>query len=256
MYCKDLAEEFKQYFEIVYAHNDELMAKVYKIRYDVYCAELHFEDEENCPNEEEKDDFDVYSHHFLLKHKPSGNYAGTVRFVIPPHDNPAALLPFEAFCGDVFDQSIIDPSALKRGSFGEVSRLAVPATFRKRAGEQGKPYVIDSPNPNVLYKGRRLFPYISVGLYLTCSALFVLKQLDYTFVMMEPRLARALGRNGIKFKQAGETIDYHGIRAPFYIDQKMLIENMRPDLMDLFEHIKARVHSEFSLYPESFRAAS
>lgn len=254
MYCENLAAEFQKYFEIQYAYNDERLAKVYKIRYDVYCAELKFE--EDCPKDIEKDLFDAYSHHFLLKHVPSGNYAGTVRFVIPPQQDPASKLPFEANCPEAINTNIIDVEKLRRGTFGEVSRLAVPATFRKRAGEQGNPYVIDSPEQDKLYKGRRLFPYISVGLYLACSALFVLKQLDYTFVMMEPRLARALSRNGITFKQAGEAIDYHGKRAPFFIDQKMLAENMRPELIDLFSYIKNRVHSEFSAYPESFKAAS
>lgn len=256
MYCENLATEFQKYFEISYAHNDDLLAKVYKIRYDVYCAELHFEDEENCPGGIEMDEFDSYSHHFLLKHKPTNTYAGTVRFVIPPYNHPDAPLPFEANCGGAFNKKIIDPSALRRGSFGEVSRLAVPATFRKRAGEQGTPYVVDAPEDQNTYKGRRLFPYISVGLYLTCSALFVLKQLDYTFVMMEPRLARALGRNGIKFKQAGEAIDYHGLRAPFFIDQKMLADNMRADLLSLFNHIKQQVEDEFTHHPDRYRAAS
>ena len=83
--------------EIIYLRN---------YRCDVYCKELgyekvcqHLENSENS----EIDDFDRYSEHVLIKHKASGIYAGCVRLVKPPPQNPKALLPFEANCSQSFD---------------------------------------------------------------------------------------------------------------------------------------------------------
>lgn len=242
MPCHNLAENFNNYFEIRYADNDALLKEVYKIRYDVFCDELKLE--ENCPQDVEKDEFDVYAHHFLLKHRTSGKYAGTVRFVIPPGDIEGPALPFEKYCADAFDTRIVDPSVLPQGSYGEVSRLAVPARFRKRAGERGKPYIVDSPRNAEDKENKRLFPYISVGLYLVCAALFVEKKLDYAFVMAEPRLARSMARIGICFDQAGDVVDYHGMRAPFYITQEMLASGLKPEVAELFAHILKEVRRQ------------
>ncbi len=193
-----ILDNFKRYFSIIYVNNDQLRKQVYKIRYDVFCTELKLE--KNCPLNVEKDQFDAYARHFLLKHKRSGEYAGTVRFVLPENNNAPSPLPFEKYCLDAVDRSIIDPTNLIQGSYGEVSRLAVPAYFRKRAGEQGKPFTMnDNPIKCITEEDRRQFPNISVSLYLACAAFFVHKKIDYAFVMAEPRLARCMARVGIAF---------------------------------------------------------
>lgn len=239
MQCGNLAKDFSRYFDVLYAGTEELKKAVFKIRYDVFCEELQLE--KGCPKDIERDEFDSYSHHFLLRHKPTEEYAGTVRFVIPPPDKLHLVLPFEKFCAHSIDSSIVDISKLRHGSYGEVSRLAVPARFRKRAGEAGRPYIIDSHKQNGGAQDQRLFPYISVGLYLTSAALFVLRQLDYAFVMAEPRLARSMSRIGIRFEKAGKVIEYHGRRAPFYITQSILKNNLKPEIMELFDYLKNEV---------------
>lgn len=247
MICDNLAENFQSYFRVIYANSDELLKQVFKIRYDVFCTELQLE--KGCPKDVERDEFDDYAYHFLLQHRRTGEYAGTVRFVIPPGNRKNLLLPFEKYCLPAFNREIVDPSSLARGSFGEVSRLAVPARFRKRAGESGKPYIVDAINPPNRKEEKRLFPYISVGLYLTCAALFVYRQLDYAFVMAEPRLARNMARIGIKFAQAGDVVDYHGQRAPFYITQKMLAENLKPEIMELFYYLRGEISHQMDPAP-------
>lgn len=242
----DFTEHFQKYFRVVYADKESLLKHVYKIRYEVFCEELRLE--ENCPKDVEKDDCDAYSYHFLLQHIPSGAYAGTVRFVAPPPDQPECLLPLEKYCLHSVNKQIIDISALKPGTYGEVSRLAVPARFRKRAGEQNKPYIVGNYSAQTEEDNKRLFPYISIGLYLTCCALFINKQLDYTFVMVEPRLARAMSRIGIVFRQAGNVIQYHGYRAPFYITQNILSSNLKPEIMGLYEHINTQLVTQLPFH--------
>lgn len=240
----NLSESFDSYFRLVYAGNEELLKQVFKIRYDVFCDELKLE--ENCPKDIEKDEFDINATHFLLQHKPSGEYAGTVRFVIPPEGSSKPGFPIEKYCLECIDRKVIDLQHLKAGTYGEVSRLAVPARFRRRAGEKGRPYIVDSPKKDREPDQNRLFPYISVGLYLVCAALFVQKELDYAFIMAEPRLARAMARIGIRFQQCGKIMEYHGQRAPFYIDQKMLREGMKPEIAPLFDRIQLEVKKQLS----------
>ena len=244
MMHNNLADSFNSYFRLIYADTDELLKQVFKIRYDVFCEELRLE--ENCPKDIEKDEFDIFAKHFLLQHKQSGEFAGTVRFVIPPQGSQKPGFPIEKYCLDTIDKSIVDLASLPPGTYGEVSRLAVPSRFRRRAGEKGKPYIVDSPQKNPESDKNRLFPYISVGLYLVCAALFVEKKLDYAFIMAEPRLARAMARIGIKFERCGEIMEYHGQRAPFYIDQEMLQKGMKPEVASLFKLIRSTVKTQLS----------
>jgi len=246
MLTEETTKTFIKYFRLVYANTPELIAQVHKIRYDVFCQELRLE--QGCPKDVEADEFDTYSYHYLLQHRPSNKYAGTIRIVLPPNDQPELLTPIEKFCFDAIDPSVVSIASLPRGSFAEVSRLAVPATFRKRAGESGKPYVVASEkSADQNANGRSNFPHIVIGLYLAAASLFTLKELKYIFVMVEPRLARAMKRIGLHFEQMGDVIDYHGKRAPFYITPELLSQYLNPELNKLYQHIKAEVRKGLSL---------
>ena len=127
-----LANHFNDFFSIAIADTIELKKAVYKLRYDVYFTELGYE--KSCPVDCEKDVFDEYSTHVLIKHKATNLYAGSVRLVTPPISQPKASLPFEINCSHSFDPN--KTVFLRDGdniTVGEVSRLAVPATFRLRA---------------------------------------------------------------------------------------------------------------------------
>ena len=72
---------FHRYFNAVAASSDELRREVYRIRYDVYCDELRFEDPARFPDKQEIDPYDRLSLHCLLLHRTSNTFAGCVRFV-------------------------------------------------------------------------------------------------------------------------------------------------------------------------------
>jgi len=246
MLTDETTQTFIKYFRLEYANTTELIAQVHKIRYDVFCTELGLED--NCPEDVEADEFDTHSYHYLLKHLPSNKYAGTIRVVLPPNDRPELIIPIEKFCFEAVDSSIIDISNLPRGSFAEVSRLAVPSSFRKRVGEAGKPYVVNSKSQtDQNSNGRSNFPHIAIGLYLAAASLFTLKDLKYIFVMVEPRLARSMRRIGLHFEQMGDVIEYHGKRAPFYITPELLSEHLSPEVDKLYQHIKSEVRKGLNL---------
>ncbi|MEZ5525441.1 MAG: PEP-CTERM/exosortase system-associated acyltransferase [Pseudomonadales bacterium] len=254
MFSEKTKDSFSKYFRLIYANSPALLSQVYKIRYDVFCTELELE--KGCPVDIEKDQFDAYSYHYLLHHKSSNRYAGTIRMVLPPKDEPELPIPIEKFCIDAIDRSIIDISKLPRGSFGEVSRLAVPAVFRKRAGEAGKPYIIPSEKAfceNPLE--RRHFPHIAIGLYLAVASLAMFKQLDYIFVMIEPRLAKALNRAGLHFEQMGEVVEYHGQRAPFFITPDLLNNHLKPDLKTLYQETFNQIREDMLSSEQLIRSA-
>lgn len=264
---------FKRYFQIIPADTEALRKEVYITRYAVYCEELQFENPAEFPDGEESDAYDAHSKHCLLRHKPSGTFAGCVRLVLANPEHPHAPFPFETACQHNFRTGVADPSRLDRHSFGEISRLAVTANFRRRAGERESPVErLDDPRrpdpgrrreprraaatqvdlsedrrsnverrsepPTSLEAGRRSFPLIALGLYLAAASVGLLTGLNSVFVMMEPRLARHLRYYGIRFKQVGDVIDYHGKRGPFYITRDDLLTNLSPEMRGLLDAIQ------------------
>lgn len=239
----DISALFNQYFEIVYAHDETLKEKCYKIRYDVYCDELGFEDPSSFRQPREIDECDEYSHHYLIRHRSTGLFAGTVRVVDPSFaGTSSAYCPIQKFCSFAITDKNYHPDNLAPFTYCEVSRLAVPSAFRRRTGEQGQAFVYEGERVSLTDTEKKTFPYIAVGLYLTAAAHFILeKNLDHILVMMEPRLALHLRRVGINFKQIGETIEYHGQRAPFHIDPERLLGGMNPAFRALYDSIEASV---------------
>lgn len=234
---KTLVDAFERYFEVVPAVAPELVDSVYRIRYEVYCRELHYEREDAFPDGREMGPDDAHSIHCLLRHRPSGTFAGCVRLVMNDPADLQSRLPFERYCLHSLQRDIIDPEKLRRDSFGEISRLAVVSRFRRRTGEQGTAHAVAEDLPNPSRDERRVFPHIALGLYLAAAAMGLRAGLDAVFVMMEPRLARHLRRYGIVFTQAGDVINYHGQRGPFFITRESLYSNLEPDVRDLLDLI-------------------
>jgi N-acyl amino acid synthase of PEP-CTERM/exosortase system len=234
----DLVTPYHDYFQLIPANTEELKKEVYRIRYDVYCRELGWEDADDNPGEMEIDQYDQWSHHCLLLHKPSQRFAGCVRLVraVPEKNRPG--IPLQAHCHNALDPEILDIDALPRHSFGEISRLAIRAEFRRRPGEKENPGGTGNKPPSLHPSQRRRFPHIALGLYLGAASIGLAEGLEGVFAMMEPRLARHLRLTGIRFQQVGKILEYHGPRAPFYINRTGLFANLRPELLKLLRAIE------------------
>ncbi|XQW85378.1 PEP-CTERM/exosortase system-associated acyltransferase [Thalassotalea piscium] len=237
-----IAENFNQFFRIRFADTKELRQEAFKIRYGVYSSELGWEPENE--QEMESDECDDYAYHCLLEHRRTGVFAGCIRLIIPPTDDPNKPLPFEANCLHSARKEVFDTSTLPRGSFGEISRLAVLASFRRREKEKNVPYVLNNINPQTIYseEERRNFPNIAMGLYLGGIALASLCQHQGMVVMMEPRLNRRLKRFGLPFQQIGDETDYHGQRAMFYLAE----DDFHKDLTEQLEELYAIIYKEMA----------
>ncbi|MCH8537170.1 MAG: PEP-CTERM/exosortase system-associated acyltransferase, partial [Alkalimonas sp.] len=237
-------QHFKVMEKMLIADSDKLKEEVYAIRYQVYCEELGFIDKTFFLRQLEQDDFDLHSVHFLIRHKASGQFAGTVRLILPcdPILQSEQMLPLEYYFKSALHPSA-EESYLSARRCAEVSRLAVRAEFRRRPDEQNKTHVSTIP----LEWDIRCFPFISIGLYLAVAAYFVdANELDSAMALMEPRLARHLSRAGIFFNQVGSVIDFHGQRAPFVVEKASLIANLKDEIRVLFEHIRQGVQSSLN----------
>ncbi len=221
--ANEIAHHFDEYLKPLIAHEPELRDEVHRIRHHVYCEELAFEPPR--PDGKEQDDFDPYSIFCVIEHKASHNYAGCVRVVTP--QEPGQLLPLEKFCQGAITDPHLNPANFPREKICEISRLAVPAEFRRRNADKFAGAETGAINEETYSETElRCFPFIAIGLYLSAASIVINKDIEHCFVMMEPRLARSMRFVGIRFKQIGPTVEYHGKRAPYYINPVLFLRNL------------------------------
>jgi N-acyl amino acid synthase of PEP-CTERM/exosortase system len=229
---------FHRYFSVVSAASDQLRNEVFRIRYDVYCAELGFEDPTRFPDQKEIDPFDDNSYHCLLLHRPTGVFAGCVRLVATDPNHPEAPLPFERLCHNSLDEELLRKLVPDRSKIGEISRLAVRASYRRRAGESATPAGIVNERNEGRFR-RTSTPWIALGLYFSAAAIGLIKGLEGVFALMEPRLARRLRTYGLNFVQVAQPVEHRGLRAPYFISKRDLFTGVPPILRGLLEVIEA-----------------
>lgn len=207
-------EALPRYFTYERASTPHQLEEIFRLRYEVYCREFAFERPEDCPGAMETDEYDAVSLHCLLRHARSRKVAGCVRVIVPP--DKGFEIPMTAFCGDSLEPGPFHPGNHPGDRICEISRLAVTARFRCRPGEKRSP--VGNPDPDVLDdREARTLPLIGISMFVAAAALVRAAKREHVYAMMEPKLARLLGRCGIHFQQIGETVDYHGTRAPYYI---------------------------------------
>ena len=215
--AENIAKHFSNYLKPQLAWSPQLKQQVYRLRYQVYCEELHFEEINH--DHIEQDEFDLRAIHCFIRHLSSDTLAGTLRLITTRNEDE--LLPMEKFCPDAITDEKIRPRNFLPHQICELSRLAVPLAFRKRQVDQFTGGATGAINEQAFSTQElRFFPYIAICLYMSAVAMCYKTRRVHIFVMMEPRLARSLNFVGIKFTQIGEPIEYHGKRAPFYIDAR------------------------------------
>jgi N-acyl amino acid synthase of PEP-CTERM/exosortase system len=236
-----ISSHFSTYLTPRIADDDNLRNEVYKIRHNVYCEELGFEPIKKSGLE--LDEFDAFSMHCLIQHVSSKNYAGTVRIVRPT--KPEQQLPIEKYCLNSITHDELNPANFAREDVCEVSRLAVPKAFRRRNMDSHDGAAVGIINQYTYSETElRCFPFIAVGLYFAAAGMAIEQQIKHAYVMMEPRLARSMGFVGIKFQQIGPVVDYHGKRAPYYINQELLKTSLSPNFAKMLTDVKKGLVNE------------
>lgn len=233
-----ISEHFTQFLEPQVAINNTLKNEAFRIRHNVYCEELAFE--ETKEGGLEKDEFDEQSVFSLIKHKPSNQYTSCVRMV--KINKPYQLLPIEKYCLKSITNEELHPKNFNRNEICEISRLAVKADFRRRKTDKFKGSATGVIQEHIYSEVElRCFPFIAIGLYMAAATMAIDSGLKHAYVMMEPRLARSMKFVGIKFEQLGDPIEYHGLRAPYYINPEMFLNNLSPGFKNLYKAIEGNI---------------
>jgi len=228
-----IAANFGKYFELKLAQCPEQLEQAFHIRYQVYCEEFEYEPQGHFPDKMERDAFDDRALHCLMTHRETQTPVGCIRFICADSDDEDRPLPFERFCPPTSAFGI-HPQHLPKACYGELSRLAVLESFRRRRKDTKQPVSLTPNETHETPEQRDAFPMIPIGLFMAGIAMFLRSEADFSFALMEPRLARLLQRFGIRFIQAGELVDHHGARAPFALPRETVVNSLTPDVIDLF----------------------
>ena len=195
---------------------------IFKLRYDVYCVECAFLPPEDGFDGLEFDDFDDCSTHFAA-YTMEESLTGTVRLVHPHLPRP---FPFELHC-TTFPDFVMPP----RAECGEISRLAVKRTHRRRRADSvlGIPgfNAGDAPALSVAAaRHDRGSPMLLLGMYREMFRHSRTRGMRYWFAAMERSLARSLAKIGFNFEPIGPPADYYGAVTPYVVDLDVLVERI------------------------------
>jgi len=196
----------------------------FKIRHDVFATELGLEPENSLKLETNHSD--DYAVHCLMTMKRSHLPCGTIRLVAPYHNNQ--LLPIVEYCSESITNMAYHPENFPINEVCEISRLAIPAAFRRRSYDtKGDASAVRITDLGVTEKQVRMFPFISVALYLCVTAIGLSTGKRHFYVMAEPALARSMLKIGIELKQIGDVVEYHGKRAAYYINSDIFFAKVK-----------------------------
>ncbi len=175
--------------ELVDQDDRDLLRQAYRLRYQVYCVERQFLTGQNGV---ERDEYDDFALHAIMRWRHTGQVVGTVRLILPR--TPAG--------GDDFPlQHVCDPAVLRglpRATIGEVSRFALAKQSMKQVRR------MSATTCSLL------------RLALIQGAVWLSSEAGHThwLAVMEPTLLRLLRATGLHFVPLGPMVDYHGIRQP------------------------------------------
>lgn len=192
---------FDERFEVIFADTDLSRSLHYRIRYQVYCEELGYEDAERFPDGEERDRWDEHAAHFIVRDKQANRGIGAVRLVLPEADD----FPIGAVCA--LDRGMAATIPSHRAC--EISRVCITSAYRRHnesAGQAGHSQRISAE------------PVILLGLLGALCRYGRARNLRYGYLLVRPALARLLGWFGIKLTAAGQACRHKGLRKPYLVD--------------------------------------
>lgn len=210
-------EVFKRRLAVVPADSEELLDRVFRLRFQVYCVERGFEDPAGHPDGRERDGDDRRSLHFLVLDRATGEATGTVRLILP---QPGTDLPAFRLSGACHPDI-----GLPQRSTAEVSRFAIAKAFRR-------PLEASWCRGN---GGRTALPIITFGLIQAIVMMSAIGGITHIVAVMEPALLRLLWRLGIEFHPVGALVEHHGLRQPGWAPMAGLVERVKECHRELWE---------------------
>jgi len=242
--ANNISEHFVQFLQPYIAVNQALKEEVFKIRHNVYCEELAFED--MSESGQETDEFDSRSIFTLIKHKPSETFTSCIRLVTSSISYE--LLPIEKYCLSSITNKDLAPEKFDRSEIGEISRLAVKSCFRRRKADDFQGAATGTfSEMNYSETELRCFPFISIGLYMAAAIMSMKNGIRHIYIMMDPKLARSMKFIGIEFKKIGHQVNYHGLRVPYYIKPEDFTKNLSSEFKKLYKIIEDNIDFQLKM---------
>ena len=205
---QEVLADFEGEFAVEIVDSARQLEEAYRLRYQTYCVERGFE---ASTTGLEIDDFDHRARHVILRHRRSGEAAGTVRLVVPDPEAPLNSLPMQRLCEAHHLQS------LPISSTAEISRFAVPKQSRNMAGASAA----------------------LMRLGLMRGILKMSRELDLTHwcAVMERSLLRLLKSTAMHFHPAGPLIEHHGARQPSYANIEKILARIHREQTAIWDYV-------------------
>lgn len=231
-------EQFDQYFEVIPAKTEKLIGACKNLRYQVFCKEHHILSSDQEKYEIEQDYYDKRASHALLKHRPSGSYAATVRLVLPDSTESHFTYPIEEQLSKFEDNTFDRIHRIPKTQTAEISRFSVSKQFRRREGESKLSHGInDNFGKKPDASERRFDAHITLGLFKAIVQMSYENDINNWIAFMEPGLIRLLSRVGIKFQKVGPVINYCGKRHACYENAYQVLSGIRSTRPDIWHFI-------------------
>lgn len=188
-------------YTIVLATSPEHLQAVKDIRAEVFVPrlEMSFQELEARDFLINKDDNQSFI--YLLQHKATEKYVGSVRVIFINEKTPIQIMPMQR------DGKVEGIEYLtQERPICEISRLSL----------------IKSLPEHQHFSMAQLRTLLSISLMSMTRINFFLYHYANIFAIMEHSLHRILKRQGVSFEPIGDAVDYYGVRFPFVINQKDL----------------------------------
>jgi N-acyl amino acid synthase of PEP-CTERM/exosortase system len=218
------------------------LRQLFALRYQVYCVERGFLSQDEYPEGEESDSFDLNAVHFAAIDQAE-RVLGSVRLV---YNVPGLGFPYQGYCRDLF----LGSRELPTENAAEISRLVVSKDFCRRLEDRDSDLLrLRSGNHRADAERRHSSQRkkIVLSLYKAMYQYSLETGINYWYATMEQSLVRLLTRFGVRFFPIGPTSDYFGPVIPHCIKVT--------DLQDSVERFSAPLFTWFNETGDDIDAA-
>lgn len=178
-----------------------VLREAYELRHQVYCVERGFEEGKDGM---ERDEYDNFARHAVVRWRQTGEVVGTVRLILPQSPARGDEFPIYRVCDSALFQS------LPMNTIGEVSRFALAKQNTKQ---------VRSISP-------ASFSLLRLALIQGAVRLSAEAGHTHWLAVMEPTLLRLLRATGIHFTPLGAMVEYHGLRQPSVAELAPMLSRM------------------------------
>lgn len=82
---------------------------------------------------------------------------------------------------------------------------------------------------------------VAVALFLAANIMAEKHQRNNIFAMMEPFLPRMMFKVGIHFQRVGNDVNFHGVRAAYFLDGPSVPRNLPSVYKDLYDWVRKSI---------------